>query len=312
MMDPTGLQPTRTFEDATPLLTDSAALRARAEEQGYLFFRGLLNPGRLLELRRQILSLYRQADLLDEARDFMEGVSDPDKVDRYVDNENLPEGGEPFLDLYWQVQHLQAFHAMSHDPALLGLFRLLFDEEPFPHPRNIARIMIRHPLVSPTPPHQDFIHIQGTERTWTCWFPLSDVPRELGGLCVLEQSHKEGVLHVTGAKGAGSLESILCDLDLEWATTDYRLGDVLILHSYTVHRSLPNKQGDKIRLSCDFRYQPVSLEIEERSLHPHAHHTWEEIYRDWTDDELKYYWKKYDLKKSDWDEKLRWQKDKIC
>ena len=121
----------------------------------------------------------------------------------------------------------------------------------------------------PTPIHQDFIHIQGTRNVWTAWIPFGNIRGSLGGLAVLKGSHKQGVLAVTAAAGAGGLESILCNIDLPWVEHDYEIGDVLTFHSCTVHKSLPNLMGNRVRLSCDYRYQPGDEDLEEKSLKPH-------------------------------------------
>ena len=42
-----------------------------------------------------------------------------------------------------------------------------------------------------------------------------------------------------------------------WLTADYRPGDLLVFHSLMIHRALPNT-SDRIRLSLDTRYQPLS------------------------------------------------------
>ena len=53
---------------------------------------------------------------------------------------------------------------------------------------------------------------------------------------------------------------------------------------------------ERIRLSLDYRYQPVSEPVHASSLKPHMGVLdWDEIYRDWSDDALKYYWKQLDL-----------------
>lgn len=312
MIDVSTFTPTKEFQDATGLLADPEGLRLKAETDGYLFFRGLLPTDHLMEVRRQILEVLADEGLMDDSHALTEGVVHQSTLEKLVAASEIKTGVGITLDIYRKIQKLQDFHALAHEPALLHVFEVLFGSKPFPHPRNIARVIFPHPQIAATPPHQDFIHIQGTEETWTCWFPLGDVPRELGGLAILERSHKEGLLQVTGAQGAGNLESILCGLDLPWATIDYKAGDVLILHSYSVHKGLPNKMGDLVRLSCDFRYQPLHLEIEERSLRPHANYAWEDIYEGWTREDLKYYWQHYDLPKSPWDESVRWQKEKIC
>ena len=51
------------FVDSTPLLDAPDALRERAAEQGYLFFRSLLDSESVLDLRRQILEVCQQARL---------------------------------------------------------------------------------------------------------------------------------------------------------------------------------------------------------------------------------------------------------
>jgi ectoine hydroxylase-related dioxygenase (phytanoyl-CoA dioxygenase family) len=169
-----------------------------------------------------------------------------------------------------------------------------------------------HRGVFPTPPHQDFIHIQGASETWTCWFPVGDCPREMGSLTVLRGSHRHGVVAVAPAKGAGNLASILCPNEIDWVEGDFEAGDVLTFTSCTVHRALRSRHRERIRLSCDVRYQPIDAEIHEASLKPHGEYTWEELYEGWRNPDVQYYWKKHDLRMSAWDPSLHWQKERIC
>jgi len=166
---------------------------------------------------------------------------------------------------------------------------------------------------TPTPPHQDYIHIQGTKNVWTAWIPVGDCPRSLGGLSVLCASHKQGIIPVKKAEGSGGLAVYLCGEDYQWIEHDFAAGDVLIFTSLTVHKALPNSLPGRIRLSCDFRYQPADEEIESKSLKPHYDILpWEDIYRNWKRQDRQYYWKKMDLTFSQWDESLRDQKEDIC
>jgi len=293
--------------DSTDLLGDAEALRERGEADGYLFFRSRVPAEPLLSLRREMLEvldrhglLHREAPV-DDARADLETVASATLVGGRTDA------------AYADVQRLESFHRIAHHPALLEIYRALFDGPVLPHPRNIARVLLPGPKARSTPPHQDFIHIQGTTQTWTAWFPLGDCSRDLGGLAVLKQSHKKGVLAVGSAEGAGGLETMLCRDEDEWLGADYRVGDVLTFPSTTVHRGLPNQQEDRIRLSCDFRYQSADEEIEAKSLRPHRDVLrWEEVYAGWQSDALQYYWEKLSLRMSPWDESVRWQKERIC
>jgi hypothetical protein len=299
------------FEDATPLLGNPAALRERAAQAGYLFFKRLLPAEPLLELRRQMLTICAERGWLAKDRDLMEGMVDVDALNRMPEEEMRTDIGVT-NEAYRAVQKLELFHALPHYPNLLALYRILFDAEPLPHPRHIARMITPHRAMFPTPPHQDFIHIQGARQTWTCWFPVGNCPREMGSLTTLRGSHRNGVVSVTPAKGAGNLASILCPHEIDWVEGDFEMGDVLTFDSCTVHRALRSRHRDRIRLSCDVRFQAADDVIQENSLNPHVDLSWEEIYAGWENRELQYYWKKHDMRLSPWDPSLQWQKERIC
>jgi ectoine hydroxylase-related dioxygenase (phytanoyl-CoA dioxygenase family) len=196
---------------------------------------------------------------------------------------------------------------------LLAIYEAIFGEPVLPHPRCIARVVLPHREAAPTPPHQDFIHIQGTRRFWTCWFPLGDCPTNLGGVVVLKGSHRGGIRGYSAAQGAGNVAAEVCPGELTWVGGNFESGDLLTFPSMTVHKALRNEYPEQIRLSCDNRYQAVSQPVEKKSLEPHGRVLpWEEVYRDWKSTDLHYYWKKMDLVLSDWDDSIRWQKERIC
>ncbi|MFC5651415.1 phytanoyl-CoA dioxygenase family protein [Paenibacillus solisilvae] len=301
------------FEDSTSLLSKPDQLRARAEKDGLLFFRGLLDREHVLALRLDILEILDRYGVMSSRHPLQAGIADLTAVNRYSESELQWNGVGVTEAMYLDIQKLESFHALAHSPALLSMYESLFGgTAPFVHPRHIGRIMLPHASAKITPSHQDFLHIQGASSTWTCWTPLGDVPLALGGLAILKGSHQAGLLGVTAAPGAGGLESILCGLDYEWLTIDYESGDIVTFHSHTVHKSLPNRRPGQIRLSCDYRYQPVNEVIEGASLLPHGPFTWEELYKGWQSEDLKYYWSKQALSLSTFDESIRWQKDKIC
>lgn len=277
------------FHDSTPLLTDPSALREQAAREGYLFFAGLLPREPVLQTRREILEICAQHGFLAEGRALEEAVAAP--------GVRFREGDPKYMAAYDEIQRLESFHTLAHQPPLLAALRSLFGEEVLVHPRNIARVMFPQNNVHTTPAHQDYVHIQGTEETWTAWIPLGDCPRELGGLEVLPGSHRFGVLPVRSAYGAGGLGVETDSLGLEWAGGDLHNGDVLLFQSLCVHRGINNNTPDRVRLSVDYRYQGVSRPVTESSLLPHFNRlTWDEIYRDWQSTEHQYYWRRYPLR----------------
>ena len=299
------------FFDATPLLTDPVALRARAEQDGYLFFKQFLPKEPLLELRRQMLEICAERGWLAAGHDLMDGVIDEAAINQVPTEEMRTDVGVS-KEAYRAVQRLELFHSIPHHPNFLALYRTLFGKDVIPHPRHIARMITSHASVFPTPPHQDFIHIQGTPKTWTCWFPLGDCPREMGSLTVLRGSNHKGVVAVEPANGAGGLGSILCPHEIDWVEGDFELGDILTFTSYTVHRALRSQHRDRIRLSCDIRFQALDEDIHEASLKPHVDVPWDELYQGWQNPAVQYYWKDKDLRLSAWDPSIHWQRERIC
>ena len=213
---------------------------------------------------------------------------------------------------YDDVQRLESVHRLPHHARLLALYRTLFGGDMLVHPRHIIRLITPHRAMVPTPPHQDFPLIQGTSNTWTCWFPLGDCPREMGGLTVLRSSHRLGYVPIQTARGAGGMAVQLCPGERDWVEGDYETGDVLTFPSYTVHRALRCQFKDQVRLSFDVRYQPADEPVEARSLSPHCGLSWEDIYAGWERHDLRYYWRDLPLHQSPWDGALHQPTRRIC
>lgn len=289
-------------------------LRDRYADHGYLLLRGVLPADDVLALRRDVLGLLDTHGWLDRTHPVDAGVVDHDAFSRVPDEVVAAKGLVVGEEVYGELYRLESFHRLAHHPALVRACRTLLDAEVLVHPRTIARVMIPSDRVHPTPAHQDFIHVQGSGRCVTSWLPLGDCPRELGSLTVLAGSHRDGVLSYHRAKGAGDLEAYLCEQGYAWHEADLAVGDLLLFTSLTVHRALPNRTGDRIRLSVDYRYQPIQDPIDRGSLLPHVGVcSWEEVYADWpADSELRYFWRDIDPEVSPWDPELRWQQDRIC
>ncbi|MCC6485070.1 MAG: phytanoyl-CoA dioxygenase family protein [Armatimonadetes bacterium] len=281
------------LEPANSLLSDPLALRVRADRDGCLLLCQVFDTESLLALRRQILELCESFGWLAYGSSLMDGIANFGATPEELD--------ERFMALYSELLKLEDFHALAHYPALVHAFEKLFGESVLIHPRNIARIIFPQNVKHTTPAHQDFVHIQGTPDTWTAWTPLGDCPIEQGALAFLIGSHKQGIYPTHQAYGAGGLGIETDELPFEWRTWDFKIGDTVIFHSHNIHKALPNLTADRIRLSVDYRYQPVSQPVTEGSLLPHmTGQSWEDIYKGWRRTELQYYWEAFPLKLADW------------
>lgn len=260
--------------DSSSLLGDADALRERLGRDGYLLVRDLLEPPRIGDVRRQVFDVLGRAGWLDE--DATLEVPSPSPL-------AVREGAEGYLDAYVGIQKLQDFHELAHDPAVIGLITGLIDEQLLVHPRKIARTSLPHDDEY-TPPHQDYRLIQGSVDSLTVWVPLGDCPAALGSLRVLQGSHRDGLRPATATAGVGGMSIGVRDDDPAWRVADYRAGDVIVFTSLTVHGALRNNR-DVLRLSADFRYQPLADPVNPDSLLPHYHpHVpdWHALTSDWS------------------------------
>lgn len=260
----------RELVDSSALAGDGEKLRERIARDGYVFFRSLLDPAPIealaLELKR---SLQQVGWLADDA---------PPERARLV-SPALDFKNEGFFTGYTALQRSEAFHALPHQPALVGVMRELVGPDVFCHPRKVGRVV--WPTEQGTTPglyvHQDFV-VEGVPDMFTSWVPLVDCPSELGGLAILTGSQNEGVV--------ARFDRVDVDDD-RWASTDFRVGDVLVFHCLTAHGARPNRT-DGLRLSADFRWQSATQPLPADALRPHlvgAVPDWPELTAGWSTSE---------------------------
>ncbi len=289
------------LRDSNDAKDDSVELRRRIADEGYLFFRRLIEPSALLALRADILGVMGRAGWLESGTDPIRGIANIDG--------RCTEGDSEYSGPYGQVQRLESFHRLPHAPELVGMVQAIMGASAMPLPGHKARIWFPKFTDHTTPTHQDFVHYQGSLDTLTCWAPVGDCPIELGPLAVLERSHKvRKVLTHHFSLGAGGLvvnveeeKATYPELSGRWLSTDFEVGDALFFPALTVHRALPNTTENLMRISLDNRYQREGGRIAEHMLLPHMYDFhkvgWDEIYRDWESDELKYYWRRHNYRR---------------
>ena len=275
------------------IMEDAEALRERIDGEGYLFFKQLQEPEKLIELRRQMLTVMQEAGWLIAGTEPVDGIADISR--------QCTEGDVEYTDVYHQVYRLEAFHRSAHWPEVMEIMAKVVGKPVLPHPHKVARLWFPQYTAHTTPIHQDFVHFQGNFETYTCWAPIGDCPIELGGLAVLPGSHKiNKVMDHHFSLGAGSLCINTDELADNWHTTDYEVGDTLIFPALTVHKALPNLTEDRLRVSLDNRYTATDSIISDHMLEPHLNGfnqlKWDDVYQDWGSDEFKYYWENLGLR----------------
>ena len=245
----------------------AAALRVAMAERGYLFFRGLLPAQAVWDVRADVLALCEEAGWLAQDRAPLGGYVRPGM-------EPKMEGQPEYTSVYRRVlTELPRFHDLPTHPRLVEIAAEVLEtdaESVLVHPRRIGRLTFPNLISATTPPHQDHFYIRGSIETYSCWTPLGDCPVELGGLAVAAGSHRKGYQeHAAKFPGAIGGRGVEVSEETKWHSADFRAGDALFFHAFTVHKALPNLTPDRLRLSADNRYQRAGDAIDPDALRPH-------------------------------------------
>ena len=181
-----------------------------------------------------------------------------------------------FWAMYRRVQSLQGFHEFAHHLRIIAAMRGLLEDEVFVHSNHVARV------VGPSDPDRAHPHPPGLEA-----HPRSG--RHPDGVDTAgRHTPSDGrTAHPGGipARGRDALrsetESIrIDDHDPRWRDQQ---GDVLIFHSHRPRRT-PNTT-DRLRRSCEFRYQRVSdpaVASTVRLPHWYPSVDWPQLTKGWT------------------------------
>lgn len=246
------------FIESNDVFDDPVGLNRRLDEHGYLCFRGKGPKDLILQAKQDILKICQDAGWAKTGANLKDPI--------WTGAGPFGEGDPEYMAVYKNVLRLPSFSGLPEDPVLMALMGRILGGEVLLHRRKIGRITFPKNTSQATPAHQDFMYIRGTPRTYTLWMPIGDCPTELGGLAVLSGSHRAGYIeHKTfpGHKYAGSgvAEEDMPREGTEWHAGDFKVGDFLVFHSHNIHKALPNVTPDRLRFSCDNRYQRKDEEM---------------------------------------------------
>lgn len=258
------------LSDATELIGNREELRARAARYRCLVFRGLLDPQELSSLRGELLEVMRRWHWLAEGSDPAEALPSHPRQ----------EGGAGWWRPYADLQRVEAFHKLVHDPRLTAAMRSLISDDLLPHGRRIISLICPDFYV---PSHQDFSYVQGTVDFFSAWIPLDQHPGQAGHVRIFPAGEAER-LHPLRQTTTRGVTTDVPEDDPRWQEIDLGLGDVVVYPSMTVHAVSPNR-SDRIAMACEFRYQSARDPVCEGSLRPHHYPRvpdWPELTRDWS------------------------------
>jgi len=232
--------------ESSMLLDDPGALARHAQDEGYLFFRGLVPRAVVHALRDVALAAAEHLGWLDRDAPRAAGMGVPGLA--------LGADDDPrWMRFLTIVLPHPAFAALRDEPALRRMVEVMLGGPADGSAGDVCRVVSGDDPDHTTPPHQERRYVHGDGWLWTAWLPLDECPLSLGPLAILPRSHRGGLL--SHAADHGRHPSVHVPGEAIWLASDLAPGDALFHSGLTVHRALPHHGGQHLRLSADFRFQ---------------------------------------------------------
>jgi len=249
-------------------------LQRNFHRDGYLYLPGFWKREDILKVRRSVLNNLVDLELVETPFDLEKARLKPGKDAGRAFGNPLDQNNPEVRSLVFGERILDFFNDFLEGES--GHFDFIW-------------YRVKGPGLG-SPVHSDMVYMgRGTPHVYSAWTPLGDINIEMGGLMVLEGSHRkqdqlreylkrdvdtycenkeDAEAYASGEKWwDGTLSKnplrIRKSLGGRWLTADFKMGDVVIFGMTLVHGSLDNR-SPYVRLSTDTRYQLASEPFDER------------------------------------------------
>ncbi|MBC8355981.1 MAG: phytanoyl-CoA dioxygenase family protein [Planctomycetes bacterium] len=246
---------------------DSDLLRSQLDEHGYVLFRDVMDRDEVLAAREEV---FRRLEEVGEVKaPAIDGIK--------TNQSRRPEVSGGLHDFWRSVSEGPALRGVTHGLALHDIMSIVLGEPARAHDMMYVRPV---PVGRSTKPHYDFpFFARRSLRIHTAWIPFGDTPLEDGPLLIIEGSNRfydlidpirehdydsnyaDAVIQKAAYEKPNETDVITFARSrrARILSTSFRAGDLLVFGGFTLHGSLDNCSPiDRVRLSCDVRYQPAS------------------------------------------------------
>lgn len=248
-------------------------LRSEMKKQGYLRIKGLNKREDVHSARRAVLE--HIASLGDDK--FSPGVP----LEAGILDSRCGRGCVPFMEGSNSITNCKDVTRVIEGPRVTNFFEKFLGGKVITFDHKWLRGIHKEAY---TGVHVDNVYMgRGTQELLTMWSPLGDVSLDMGCLALVPSSHNQEAftrfqatygecdLEREGVTGSGwfteNPREIQKMFNCQWKTAEFSAGDVLIFTNRTIHMSTKNT-SDKIRISCDTRWQRADQPVDKRFLHP--------------------------------------------
>ena len=236
---------------------NNSDLKSALEKDGYLFLRNIVDKKIIGNARHDIFKKLNEVDEL--LNPFNEGIASG----RSIRDKLFNDRGQ-----FWEnISSTKSLRTVTNGKVLENIFTRIFEAPSigfdFIFLRAVAGGKFTHM-------HCDAgFFTRKTQKVLTCWLVFTEVTLDRGPLFIIEGSHNfKEIQEKYNGFDVDIHKNKKATIDIhpvEFAkkrntkilTAEFKPGDALIFGMYTVHGTFENHAKDnKIRLTCDIRFQP--------------------------------------------------------
>lgn len=251
--------------DSSSILDQSSQVRVRLADDGYVLLRRAV-PGEIVAFAREEV-FQRLAEVGEIEQPATDGIATGKSHRR----ETAGDLGE-----FWRsVCAGPALRAATHGSQMREIMSRLLGEPARAHDYMFLRP--GRPGLS-TRLHYDLpFFSRGSDRIYTAWLALSDIPITDGSLAVVEHSNRfddllDSIRRVDYDSSDTPTVQVMQDTvqfvrdrDSRLLSTHFQPGDLIVFDMVTLHGTLDNQSEiGRVRLSCDVRWQPATDPVDPR------------------------------------------------
>ena len=243
--------------------------RNALENDGYLFFRNIVNSDWIKTARNDVFKKLREVNELKDpyTHGIFSGNSERDKI--YNDRGK-----------FWEsVSSLESLRKITNGKKLEDVFSKIFGRPSIGYDFIFLRAVAGGKF---THMHCDTgFFTRKTKQVLTCWLVFTKITLDKGPLFIVEGSHKFNDIKeqyfdfdvAVHKNKKATIDTHPADFAEErnsrLLTAEFEPGDVLIFGMHTIHGTFENHAKDnKIRLTCDIRFQPKNEPRDPRYFGP--------------------------------------------
>ena len=221
---------------------DREELWRRFEEEGYLFLPGLLDVDAVLAARTEVMQRLWDAGILDKSHPMIDGIALPD-----AEYDGAATG--PFMP--YLARNNPALNEVLYAGPMIRFYEWWLGGSVSHFDYTWFRCK-RPGRKDATTPHCDTVYMsRGTKDLYTSWTPFGDVPFDMGGLMVLEGSHRH----------KGLKKYTATDVDIYCSNEDEQ--DEIVQRAKAEGRELTSEERQAIRWNSTGAYSGDAIGVRE-------------------------------------------------